>query len=96
MFYIINYSQLKAHGEVIANAVEHILATFSNGVKNNDFKTYFKKKKDGYWDEMAEIKNVSVESLLTKAKTKFDLLKAQVTWGAASKEKKISLLSELS
>ena len=32
------------------------------------------------------MKNISVESLLAKAKTKYDLLKAQGTWGAASKE----------
>ena len=64
----------------------HILKAISNGVKDNDFKTYFKKKKDDYWDKMADIKNISVESLPVKAKTKYVLLKAQGKWGAASKE----------
>ena len=60
----------------MANAVEHILKEFSDGVKDNDFKKYFKKKKDDYWDETTEMKNISVKSLLAKAKTKYDLLKA--------------------
>ena len=47
---------------------------------------YFKRKKDDYWNEMAEMKNISVESLLAKAKTKYDLLKTQGKLGAASKE----------
>ena len=70
----------------MADEVEHILEAFSKGVKDNDFKTYFKKKKDDYWDEMAEMKNISVESLLVKEKTRYDLLKDQGTCGAASKE----------
>ena len=84
----INYSQLKALGEVMADAVEHILKAFRNGVKENDFKIYFKKETDDYWDEMAEMKNILVEALLAKAKTKYDLLKAQGTWGATSKKMK--------
>ena len=75
----INYSQLKACGEVMANAIKHILEAFSNGVKDHDFKTYFKKKKDDYWDETAEMKNISVEFLLAKAETKYVLLQAHGT-----------------
>ena len=70
----------------MANGVEHILKSFSNGVEDNDFKTFFKKKKDVYWDKTSEMKNISVESLLAKAKTKYNLLKAQRTWGAAFQE----------
>ena len=57
----INYSQLKACREVMANGVKHIL------VNDNDFKTYFKNKKDDYWDKIAEMKNISVESFFLKA-----------------------------
>ena len=69
----------------MANAVEHILEAFSNGVEDNDFKIYFKKK-DNYWDEMAQMKNYSVESMLAKEKTKYDLLMVQGTQIAASRE----------
>ena len=35
-----NYSQLKTCREVMANAVEHILEAFSNGVEDDDLRNF--------------------------------------------------------
>ena len=82
----INYSQLKARGESMSDAVEHILMTFAKAIDDDNFKKYFKQKQDDYWDETDEMKAITVEALIAKAKTKFDLLKAQKTWGTLSQE----------
>ena len=79
-FVDLNYTQLKARGDTVPNASTAIMKAYiaSPDVK---FSEYFSKKLDEYWDETPEMHNISVEALLKKAKSKFDLIKSQDEWG---------------
>ena len=84
-FVDLNYTQLKARGDTVPDASTAIMKAYiaSPDVK---FSKYFSKKLDDYWDETPEMHNISVEALLKKAKSKFDLIKSQDEWGALSQE----------
>ena len=80
-----NFSQLKARGKAMDDAPQIILEMFSKA-KDTVFAKYFTDKLNDFWDETNEMKNISVETILAKAKVKYDLIKSQQKWGALSEE----------
>ena len=44
---------------------------------------YFKDMLDDFWDETNEMKGISMEIILAKAKVKYDLIMSQQKWGAS-------------
>ncbi len=90
-----NFSQLKAHGKSMDDASQIILKMFSHA-KDTNFAKYFKDKLDNFWDETNEMKGISVETIMAKAKVKYDLIKSQQKSGGHYwKRLKPSLLSVL-
>ena len=84
-FVDLNYTQLKARGDTVPDASMAIMKAYI-AFSDVKFSEYFSKKLDDYWDETPEMHNISVESLLKKAKSKFDLIRSQDEWGALSQE----------
>ena len=84
-FVDLNYTQLKASGDTVTDSYTAIMKAYiaSPDVK---FSEYFSKKLDDYRNETPEMHNISVEALLKKAKSKFDLIRSQDEWGALSQE----------
>ena len=80
-----NFSQLKARGKSMDDAPQIILEMFSQA-KDTVFAKYFADKLNDFWDETEEMKGASVETILAKAKVKYDLLKSQQKWGSLSEE----------
>ena len=98
-FITVNYNQLLARGiDMGSDAVQPILKMLATKIPDANFTKYFTQKESDYWDETAEMKGISVEDLLKKAKAKYDLLKSQGTWGVLSQEQQdiIALKAELS
>ena len=70
-----NFSQLKACGKSMDDAPQIILEMFSHA-KDTNFAKDFKDKLDDFWDETDEMKGISVETIMAKAKVKYDLIKS--------------------
>lgn len=80
-----NFSQLKARGKAMDDAPQIILEMFSKA-NDNVFAKYFNNKLNDFWDQTDEMREISVENILAKAKVKYDLIKSQQKWGALSEE----------
>ena len=59
---------------------------FATNILDAEFTRYFNQTDNDYCDETSVMKDITLERLLKKAKTKYDLICSQGAWGTLSQE----------